>query len=1027
MANAKISALNEVTGSNLDDEDVLAIVNATETKKVKFNELISTAGLNKLTGTPIPSAKVAFASGAIVEASLATDSVNTAAIKNDNVTAAKLGNDIAKIQSGTSGSGDFTGQILVDTNASNKVYIWDGSSWDAVVAGTTTISGATAGLINIVSTASGTTYTISATVDDTDAANKFLAGPTGGGGAVSARTIAGSDLPNPTASAKGGVIINGNGLTHSSGTIKIDNTVSSSGSTYSVCQHDANGLVTASRAPTSADLPLATSSATGAVKPGTGLSVDGNGALTITNSVTGATKGKVTYDANGLITGGADLVASDIPALAASKITSGTLDVARIADDGITAAKLANSSTCVVQSIAQAGFPTAAFTGQLLFDSVAEDAYLWDGNAWQAITTLTKGSLVNGGTYNASTSKMASVTTAGSAAGLVVGSNLPTASATVDGVYVVVATGGTPSSPAPVVALNPPDYILGVTNASGSSWNEIDLSSTVSGQTANNIGFTPYGQLSSTNVQDVIQEVETEKLGKAGGEVTGELLIGAAGSLVFEGATANAYETTITVTDPSSADRTATFPDASGTVVLAGNAQIVNADISTSAAIAHSKLANVTDGRILVGNGSNVPTAVAVSGDVTLANNGAMTVVAGTTSAVGKVQLEDSATSTSTTKAATPAAVKVAKDAADAAATTANAALPKAGGTATGHINLDNDQELRLMEADSNGSAYIGIKGATDKGSEASYTISLPAAAPTANQVLKADASTPTNLTWAADSATDSTKMPLAGGTFTGNVNLGVDDTGVDLKLFGATAGAYILWDESADELLTGGGATVNIVKDKLKIGGTAVTTTAAELNLLDGVTSSTSELNILDGVTSTAAELNILDGVTSTAAELNILDGVTSTAAELNILDGVTATATEINLLDGKTAIGDASLGTAQTFTKTQSGTVTTQTTTTGTLTLNLNTSTNNHSINQLTGAFTLANPSAMTAGTSGFIKFTQASSPITPSWGTYWHFPTGSANADLTQTAGAVDLLVYTVVSASSIICDLVKDVKD
>ena len=44
-----------------------------------------------------------------------------------------------------------------------------------------------------------------------------------------------------------------------------------------------------------------------------------------------------------------------------------------------------------------------------------------------------------------------------------------------------------------------------------------------------------------------------------------------------------------------------------------------------------------------------------------------------------------------------------------------------------------------------------------------------------------------------------------------------------------------------------------------------------------------------LDGtlITSTAAELNILDGVTSTAAELNILDGVTSTATELNILDG--------------------------------------------------------------------------------------------------------------------------------------------
>jgi hypothetical protein len=86
-------------------------------------------------------------------------------------------------------------------------------------------------------------------------------------------------------------------------------------------------------------------------------------------------------------------------------------------------------------------------------------------------------------------------------------------------------------------------------------------------------------------------------------------------------------------------------------------------------------------------------------------------------------------------------------------------------------------------------------------------------------------------------------------------------------------------------------------------IGGTAVTSTAAELNILDGVTSTAAELNILDGVTSTAAELNILDGVTSTAAELNILDGVTSTAAELNILDGVTSTAAELNILDGVTS----------------------------------------------------------------------------------------------------------------------------
>ena len=73
-----------------------------------------------------------------------------------------------------------------------------------------------------------------------------------------------------------------------------------------------------------------------------------------------------------------------------------------------------------------------------------------------------------------------------------------------------------------------------------------------------------------------------------------------------------------------------------------------------------------------------------------------------------------------------------------------------------------------------------------------------------------------------------------------GATTFGVDDTGVDVKLFGATSGAYLLWDESADKLLTAGGAVIDIVKDKLLIGGTAVTTTAAELNVLDAVTAGT-------------------------------------------------------------------------------------------------------------------------------------------------------------------------------------------
>ena len=93
-----------------------------------------------------------------------------------------------------------------------------------------------------------------------------------------------------------------------------------------------------------------------------------------------------------------------------------------------------------------------------------------------------------------------------------------------------------------------------------------------------------------------------------------------------------------------------------------------------------------------------------------------------------------------------------------------------------------------------------------------------------------------------------------------------------------------------------------------LALGGTVVTASAAELNIMDGVTATTAELNIMDGVTATTAELNILDGVTSTTAELNILDGVTATAAELNTLDGITAVVGELNALDlGSTDVGTA------------------------------------------------------------------------------------------------------------------------
>ena len=60
---------------------------------------------------------------------------------------------------------------------------------------------------------------------------------------------------------------------------------------------------------------------------------------------------------------------------------------------------------------------------------------------------------------------------------------------------------------------------------------------------------------------------------------------------------------------------------------LASNA-VVNASVAANAAIAHSKLAALAATKVLVGNGSNVATEVALSGDVTMNNAGAVTIAA---------------------------------------------------------------------------------------------------------------------------------------------------------------------------------------------------------------------------------------------------------------------------------------------------------------------------------------------------------------------------------------------------------------
>jgi len=79
---------------------------------------------------------------------------------------------------------------------------------------------------------------------------------------------------------------------------------------------------------------------------------------------------------------------------------------------------------------------------------------------------------------------------------------------------------------------------------------------------------------------------------------------------------------------------------------------------------------------------------------------------------------------------------------------------------------------------------------------------------------------------------------------------------------WGATVNTAL--DDVVDVLNGDTASTPDLTAGSWKVGGTAVTADAAEINKLDGLTATTEELNKLDGVTATATELNYTDGVTS-------------------------------------------------------------------------------------------------------------------------------------------------------------------
>ncbi len=174
----------------------------------------------------------------------------------------------------------------------------------------------------------------------------------------------------------------------------------------------------------------------------------------------------------------------------------------------------------------------------------------------------------------------------------------------------------------------------------------------------------------------------------------------------------------------------------------------------------------------------------------------------------------------------------------------------------------------KLYLYDAGGGEYLSSSGSALTIASGGTAWELPTSDGSANQLLKTDGSG--NLDWTTVSGTitalnnqaanrittiGSTTTELDGEanlSFTGSaltcigtVTVGVDDTGHDVKFFGATSGAYMLWDESTDDLVLAGAAKLYLYDaaggESLSSDGTDLTIAAgADLNL-----TATTDINV--------------------------------------------------------------------------------------------------------------------------------------------------------------------------------------
>ena len=248
----------------------------------------------------------------------------------------------------------------------------------------------------------------------------------------------------------------------------------------------------------------------------------------------------------------------------------------------------------------------------------------------------------------------------------------------------------------------------------------------------------------------------------------------------------------------------------------------------------------------------------------------------------------------------------------------------------------------------------------------------------------------------------------------TANIDTGSIDT-ANVGTLAVSGNSTLQGDLTVNGSISGSGSIVATTADTLTTARTitiaGITAGAANFDGSANITITTSGLTLGGtAVTSTGAELNILDGVTASTAELNLLDGATASTAELNFVDGVTsAIQTQLDAKVDETHTGDVDI-TGELVVQSYNETYQSVSSSSNTTTINCETGNVFASTLSENTTFTFTNPPANNTAYGFSLKIVQdaSASGYTVTWPTTIDWPSGNTPT-LTSTANAIDQFVF------------------